>query len=124
MANTPEGKVKALIKQLLKTANAYYEMPVPGGYGVSGLDFVVCYNGFFLAIEAKAPGKKPTARQLRTINSIREAGGVALVVDGKESLKAVAQWLHMMQHKHPMQLFNTPEATVQARIIVPKSSTH
>jgi hypothetical protein len=41
------------------------------GYGIPGLDFYICAFGKFLAIETKAPGKKPTARQTLTINELR-----------------------------------------------------
>ena len=79
---TPEGKVKARIKRILIREGVYSEMPVPSGYGKSGLDYNCCVCGFWLSIEAKAPGKKPTKRQLATMRAIRKAGGVAIVCDG------------------------------------------
>jgi hypothetical protein len=79
---TPEGKVKDKVKALLRKYNAYSFMPVQAGYGASTLDFLCCINGRFLAIETKAPGKKPTLRQEFVIEAIVKAGGVALVVDG------------------------------------------
>lgn len=57
-------------------------MPVPSGYGVPTLDYLLCVNGQFLAIEAKAPGKKPTPRQLASIQEITAAGGTVIVIDG------------------------------------------
>lgn len=58
-------------------------MPVPGGYGKSTVDFLVCYRGVFIAIEAKAPGGrgKLTGRQMKTLRDIADAGGVTIVVD-------------------------------------------
>lgn len=79
---TPEAKVKARIKRILAEAGAYYAMPVGTGFGNSGTpDFLVCYLGDFIAIEAKANGNKPTALQEKHLNDIRLAGGIALVID-------------------------------------------
>jgi phosphoglycolate phosphatase-like HAD superfamily hydrolase len=80
---TPEGKVKAKVKRYLdRYPDHYREMPVPTGYGKSGLDFTVCFFGHFLAIETKVPGKKPTPRQEQTIKAITAAGGTVFVCDG------------------------------------------
>jgi len=78
MPATPEAKVKAKIKDLLKAYKAYYVMPIGTGYGNSGVpDFLCCVNGQFLAIEAKAGSNKPTALQDKNIRDIRNAGGYA-----------------------------------------------
>lgn len=82
MAQTPEGKVKDKVKRLLKKYGAYYFMPVQTGYGSPTLDILACYKGIFIAIETKAPGKKPTARQELTIKEIRKANGLVYVIDG------------------------------------------
>ena len=87
MATTPEAKVKAKIKAILKAHNAYYAMPIGSGYGNSGVpDFLVCLNGEFLAIEAKAGKGVPTALQLKNLREIEDAGGRTLVIN-EESLK-------------------------------------
>ena len=79
---TPEAKVKAKVKRVLTDIGAYYTMPVTGGYGNSGVpDFLVCYEGKFYGIECKANGGKPTALQLKHLDDIRKAGGVALLID-------------------------------------------
>ncbi len=79
---TPESKVKAKVKKILLDLGAYYSMPVTGGYGNSGVpDYLVCHNGRFYGIECKANGGKPTALQLKHLDDIRKAGGVALVID-------------------------------------------
>lgn len=81
MATTPEAKVKARIKKLLKENNVYYAMPIGTGYGNSGVpDFLCCINGHFLAIEAKAGKGVPTALQEKNIREIKEAGGTAAVI--------------------------------------------
>lgn len=79
---TPEKAVKVKVKAVLESEGVYYFMPPANGYGRSGVpDFVACVNGLFLAIETKANGNKPTALQIREIETIRRNNGVAVVVD-------------------------------------------
>jgi pantoate kinase len=81
MANTPEAKVKAKIKAILKAHNAYYAMPIGTGYGNSGVpDFLCCVNGKFVAIEAKAGKGEATALQLKNLGDINRAGGYTLII--------------------------------------------
>jgi hypothetical protein len=82
MAATPEKKVKDKVKALLASEGVYFFMPATHGFGRSGVpDIVACVNGLFLAIETKAGGNKPTALQIREIETIRRNNGVAVVVD-------------------------------------------
>lgn len=82
MAATPEAKVKKKIKDMLKAYGAYYAMPVAGMFGSAGVpDFLVCYVGVFIGIEAKAGRGKTTALQDKNLRDIREAGGQAIVVN-------------------------------------------
>ena len=79
---TPEGKVKAKLKKVLKDNDIYYVMPATGGYGNSGApDFLICLNGVFVGIETKAAGNKPTALQQMNLDKIKDSGGLALVVN-------------------------------------------
>jgi pantoate kinase len=79
---TPEGKVKKRVKGILTQVGAYYAMPMGTGFGNSGVpDFLVCKQGLFYGIECKAGGNKPTALQLKNLDDIRKAGGIALVID-------------------------------------------
>jgi hypothetical protein len=90
MAGTPESKVKAKIKTWLKSHKIWFCMPMGNGFGNSGVpDFVCCWNGEFLAIEAKAPGKRSntTVLQDTQIMGIHQAGGYALVVDDVRQLE-------------------------------------
>ena len=97
---TPEGKVKAKVKKILDVYEVYYFCPATGGYGRSGIpDFVCCYKGKFIAIECKAGKGKTTALQDREIASIKDRGGIALVVnednyaDVTNALTSVDRWL-------------------------------
>jgi len=79
---TPEGKVKKRVKEILKEMGAYYAMPMGTGFSSSGTpDFLICKGGLFYGIECKANGGKPTALQLKHLDDIRKAGGIALVID-------------------------------------------
>ena len=107
MASTPEGKVKAKVKAMLKAHGAYVMMPVQNGMGTPAIDFYVCHHGLFLGIETKAPGKKATARQQSTMREIVAAGGTALLIDDDgvtprsgsvgTSLRRLEQWLENAQ---------------------------
>jgi len=82
MARTPEKVVKDKVVAILKDEGVYYFFPATHGYGRSGVpDIIACVNGRFLAIECKAGTNKPTALQVREIETIRKAGGVAVVVN-------------------------------------------
>ncbi len=95
MAGTPEGKIKKQVRELLNQFGEMVEVdgyichtiktfwPVPAGMGESDLDCIVCYYGQYIAIETKAPGKKPTPRQELCIARTRAAGGMAFVIDSE-----------------------------------------
>ena len=94
--STPEGKVKEVIKRLLKAAGWWYFMPVSNGLGKHGIpDIIACKPtvitpdmvgqrvGVFVGIECKAPGKLGTVTPLqeRELKAIEAAGGIALLAD-------------------------------------------
>lgn len=83
---TPEGKVKAEVKKILASFGDKIDgfWPVPSGYGESHLDYVGCANGWFFCIETKAPGKKPTPRQLERMRRVDNAKGLVFVIDGTD----------------------------------------
>ena len=82
MASTPEAKVKAKIKKILKDHGVYYAMPIGTGYGNSGVpDFLCCVYGFFVAIEAKAGRGEATALQLKNLGQINASGGYACIIN-------------------------------------------
>jgi hypothetical protein len=95
MAQTPEGKVKAAVKKMLtdsqRWGSIYQFWPVQTGYGEATLDCLGCYLGKFFAIETKAPGKKPTARQKLSIRAMGDAGARVFVIDG--DLGELERWL-------------------------------
>lgn len=98
MGTTPEGKVKAFVKELLDGYRSrdklHYFMPVQGGYGPALLDFYGSHLGRFFAIETKAPGKKLTDRQQGIYNDIVASGAKVFVITDVESMKPLRAWLN------------------------------
>ena len=100
MARTPEGVVKDAVTKILREFEAYYFFPVTSGYGHSGVpDIIVCYKGYFVAIECKAKGGKTTALQQQQIEKIRISGGAALVID-PSTLEYVRNTLETIEALH------------------------
>ena len=75
-----EKTVKNKVGKLLKKYECYWFMPVQSGYGSATLDYLGTHKGRFFAIETKAPGKSPTARQELTMALINAAGGAVFVI--------------------------------------------
>lgn len=83
--STPEAKVKNRVKAMLKEHEPYLwqHWPVQAGYGKPCLDCHGVYNGYYFAIETKAPGKHPTPRQQLTIEELVHAGARVFVIGEK-----------------------------------------
>lgn len=81
---TPEAKIKAQIKRVLKEKNVYYHMVNSSGLGSTGFpDFLLVIGGRTVTIEAKADSKrKPTLRQQLHMKKLRMAGAMTLLVHG------------------------------------------
>lgn len=96
---TPEGYIKAAVNKVIAKFKAVYKfMPVPYGFGMSSLDYLLCVEGRFVAIETKAPGKKPTPRQKMIISQIERAGGKVFVIDSTEGAKELELYLEKLTH--------------------------
>lgn len=95
MAKTPEGIIKKKIKDLLDSFGntAYVYMPVPGGYGKTTIDYLICFDGLFIGLEAKKPKGKPTPRQDGVLEDIRAAGGTTFVIDSDEDVALLGKFL-------------------------------
>lgn len=94
MGLTPEAKVKLQVRRILDGLSIYYFFPPANGYGRAGIpDIILCYQGYFGAIECKAGKGQLTALQQRELDTIDEHGGFTFVarednLDGlKEALK-------------------------------------
>ena len=90
MATTPEGKVKVKIRKLLANYRPIYIfMPVPVAYQAASLDYLICYLGRFIAIEAKRGGNERVV-VLPLIDRDREARYLVLAVTPGFLLTVVA----------------------------------
>ncbi len=84
------------IKRYLKERGAYCVKYFGCSYSTSGTPDLLCaINGYFLAIEVKAPEGRASELQLAKIDEIRKAGGFAYVVypSGWDRLKAIIDGL-------------------------------
>lgn len=96
MAMKPEVKVKMAINKMVKKYKGKVTNPIMEGMGQNGThDKLVCINGFFLSIEAKAGNNKPSPLQCSYGKEVYEAGGIAIVVNEKnlEDLEEVLKAL-------------------------------
>lgn len=99
---TPEGKVKAKIKAWYKAnlPNHWRVSPRGGPFGKQGCsDDVICYLGFFIAVEVKAEDGSLTPMQEKNLRDVQAAGGVAAVVKGfdverLERIKSIVERRH------------------------------
>ena len=65
-----------------------------GGFGASGNgDFTVNLTGAYWHVEAKRPGKEPTAIQTRRMNEVRSAGGRAVAGTAEVVIQVLTDWL-------------------------------
>jgi hypothetical protein len=114
---TPEGRVKNLVRKVLAEfehipgaisvhgAHGFVKIlysfwPVMNGMGSPSLDCLVCYYGHWIAIETKAPGKKPTPRQELTIEQMVAAGAIVYVISDEAGADGLRQGLKMLELLH------------------------
>lgn len=98
---TPEGQVKKKIKEVFKRFGVHYTMPIGGPYAKKGKpDFVCCYYGKYMAIEAKALGKTQTIHQEKEQEDTHKAGGIYLVVRS-ENLYVLETLLQRIKDAQP-----------------------
>jgi Holliday junction resolvase len=92
-----EKEIHNAIKKWLQGQGAYVVKTAPPMDNGTP-DLLVCFNGLFVGIEVKKPGKTPTKIQEHRLQKIRDAGGLALVatsVDNlREQLESLAKRLH------------------------------
>lgn len=74
------------IKKYLKEQGAWFIKYWGGGaFTKAGIpDLLCCVNGYFVAVELKAPNGKVSEIQKHTIRKINEAGGIAIALYPKD----------------------------------------
>lgn len=96
---TPEGRVKAAVKNIFKKykPKLWYYMPVSAGYGAHGIpDFICCCNGWFFGLECKADDGEIEPIQALQIAAIQLADGFTLVVYGCKDMPVLEAHINMM----------------------------
>lgn len=78
---TPEGKVKARVKDALREAKAYQFWPVQTGMGAPTLDCLGCHRGRYFSVETKREGGKLTERQEWIVQQMQLAGAKVFIID-------------------------------------------
>jgi hypothetical protein len=101
---TPEGRTKSKISKILKEFDKeddplWSYMPVPGGWGRRTVDYLCLYRAVFFAIEAKAPGKKPTKLQADELEKIHKSGGKCFFFDDPEAVEGLREWLEEVRER-------------------------
>lgn len=95
---TPEGKVKAKIRAVLKRRGIQYIMPVGTAYSASGIsDYILNVGGIFAAVEAKTSTGKLTALQSKFLADTTRHNGATFIVYGEGSIAAFEAWLDQLQ---------------------------
>jgi len=98
MSRQPESRTQKRIRERLEAEFGGWWRKIHGGpYQAAGIPDIVglvlhpkLLVGIFCAFEVKEPGKVATKLQLHNLKLIREAGGIACVVETpKEALDAI-----------------------------------
>lgn len=86
-----EKSITRSIQSWLKTQPEVWQFKVHGGpYQTAGIpDIVGCWSGRFFALEVKGQRGYPTVLQTKTLEKIREAGGLAAVVKSLDEVKGL-----------------------------------
>lgn len=81
-----EKQFENKIKKFLKDHGCWFIKYWGGGqFTKSGVpDIIACVNGYFVAIEVKAPTGKPSALQEYNVREIEKSGGVAVILYPKQ----------------------------------------
>lgn len=100
------------VKRFLKENGCYFIKYWAGAvFTKSGVpDVLCCCNGYFLAIELKAPTGKPSDLQIYNINKINETGGFAIILYPKD----FDLFEEMVEH---LQFYETSEASNLVELI-------
>ena len=69
------------LKKFLEDEGCWFVKFFANAYTKSGIpDLLVCCNGYFVAVEVKAPNGKPSELQKRNIDKINELGGYGVIL--------------------------------------------
>jgi hypothetical protein len=99
---TPEGRVKRNINKMLAGYDraVWRYMPVPHGYGIPAHDYILCFKGNFISLEAKRAGKDLTPLQKSTRVDMWHAGGIVLRCRNDAEIEAARAILDKLEWVH------------------------
>lgn len=87
-----ESKIQSKILRYLESSGFYVVKIIRANRdGVP--DIVASVRGRFVAFEVKRPGEKPSELQKYNIDEIERAGGLAFVVESREEVEDIIQWI-------------------------------
>jgi RecB family exonuclease len=100
MKSGPENAVKKKVKALLDKYGIFHFCVAVSPFGVRGISdrIAILPNGKILAIECKAPGKKPTPLQMQFLDAVAKNNGSAFVVNGELDLAILEKFLYEKQY--------------------------
>ena len=86
-------KVSALLSLASEHGPLYYWRPVVTQYGKRSLDYIICINGQFVAIEAKATDEWLRPNQRELARDMVLAGGKVFIISGEDGYRALERYL-------------------------------
>ena len=84
-----ESALDRAIKRHLDSVPNLYHWKTTGCAQAGVPDRVICFQGRFIGLEVKAPGNDASKPQLRQLELIRRAGGVAAVVRSVDDVRRI-----------------------------------
>lgn len=98
-----ENDVKRALKDMLDAIGAFHFPASAGAFSIGGVsDRLACYQGRFVAIEAKRPGRRGeeneglSGLQVKFGRAVTAAGGLFFKVDDLESIEDVRKELEAL----------------------------
>lgn len=84
-----EAKINAEVKNYLSTLPQCWFYKTTDRFVVGVPDILVCYKGYFIALELKSDTGKPTPHQMDKLLKIILAGGRSAIIRDLEEVKAI-----------------------------------
>ncbi len=89
----PEARIVKQIRTYLDDLPKSFFFKIHGSAQMmAGLpDLIGCYHGWFIGIEVKQPGQKPTERQVFVHSMIKRAGGTVIVATSVDCVREMIE---------------------------------
>jgi len=94
MAVQQETYLQRAIQKLVKSRGGYIVKQHGSMISEPGIpDLLCCYKGFFIAIECKEEGNKPSAQQGIHCRAIQKAGGITVVTWDTKTINKLLDYI-------------------------------